>query len=54
MTSLDPQRYASIAGVAKSDFSYSCAAVDKISTDKTQCTISLRHLSFLYSAGVEK
>jgi len=33
----------------KCDFSYSCAAADKISTDLSARAVSLRQLSYLYN-----
>jgi len=33
----------------KCDFSYSCAAADKISTDLRARAVSLRQLSYLYN-----
>ena len=35
------------AGLLKCDFSYSCAAVDKISTDVAGRVVPLRQLSYL-------
>jgi len=48
MTLSDFRGHVSIASVLKCDISYSCAAVDNISTDTARRAVSLRQLSFLY------
>jgi len=42
MTLSDLQGHSSIAGLFKYDFSYSCAAVDKISSDTARRAVPLR------------
>jgi len=46
MTLSDLQGHAPIARLSKCDFSYNCAAADKISTDITRRVVPLRYLSF--------
>ena len=43
----DLQGHSPTARFFKCDFSYSCAAVDKISTDVVRRAVALRWLSFL-------
>jgi len=48
MTFRDPQSHLHIANLFKCDFSYSCAAVNKISTEIARRAVPLQSLSFLY------
>jgi len=48
MTLSDVQGHSHTTSLFKCDFSYSCAAVDKIITDSVHCAAHLQRLSFLW------
>ena len=48
MTLGDLPGHSPIASLSKRDFLYSCAAVDKISTDVARRAVPLRWVSFLF------
>jgi len=54
MTLSDLQAYSSIASLLKWNFSYSCAAADKISTDKARRAVPLRQLNLLLRYASEQ